>query len=140
MSTEKKRASTNTTKAMDKSDKISNEDEPSHQEMWELMQSIKSDSESTINKLDAMEANITVLETQKDMANPKFSGRDTSKKSTLPDTFRMDKEELTNPQTITDGLCNYFTEVEVLVEELLPPDALDENKEDLLHTTGISTN
>ena len=45
------------------------------------------------------------------MANPKFSGRDTSKKSTLLDTFRMDKEELTNPKTITDGLCNYFTEV-----------------------------
>jgi predicted RNase H-like nuclease (RuvC/YqgF family) len=64
MSTEKKRASRNSTKAMDKLDKTSTKDEPSHQEMWELMQSIKSDTESTINRLNAMEHKITVLETQ----------------------------------------------------------------------------
>ncbi|KAK2143123.1 hypothetical protein LSH36_875g01071, partial [Paralvinella palmiformis] len=58
MSTEKKRASRNSNQ------KICNQDEPSHHEMWELMQSIKSDTESAINKLDAMEAKITVLETQ----------------------------------------------------------------------------
>ncbi|KAK2138695.1 hypothetical protein LSH36_2580g00000 [Paralvinella palmiformis] len=45
---------------MDKSDKICNEDLLSHQEMWELMQSIK----STINRLDVIDANITVLETR----------------------------------------------------------------------------
>jgi len=36
---------------------------------------------------------------------------DISNKSTLPDTFRVDKQELTKPKTIADEFCNYLTEV-----------------------------
>jgi len=35
----------------------------------------------------------------------------TSNKSTLSDTFRMGNPEFTNPKTIADELCNYFTGV-----------------------------
>ena len=40
-----------------------------------------------------------------------YLARDTSNKCTLPDTFRMDYQELTNSKTKAYEFCNYFKEL-----------------------------